>query len=234
LGAAIPPLNHIFASESSPGLLPKQCARLAVMLAFGCCVSSEAKVAAWVRPFVGDRPCVEVTGSISLTRSYNYILNNYVGEPYDAVVLLHDDLEVTDPDAEAKILYALDDPDVGLVGVAGGEARNGLAWWSANPVGHQMIDTGLIDFGVRAGQVKSIEGSFMVFSPRAVDKLRFDERYTGFHGYDDIGLEAGSQGFKVVVIDLDTHHHTVAGFKTPESEQAWVQADQMFREKWGL
>lgn len=206
-----------------------------VALAYGCCIGSWTRLGAYVMTQVDDAELIGFFGQRSIPVAYNLILNSYRDRKHDdLVVLLHDDLEVTDSHMEKKLRAAFVDPDVALVGVAGGRATNGLAWWGADPIGHQLIDTGLIDFGVREGDVDSIEGSFMVLSPWAVEHLRFDTRFTGFHGYDDIGMCARALGKRVVVVDVDTHHHTVAGFKSPEDEAAWVEADRRFREKWNL
>ncbi len=207
-----------------------------VNIAYGCCVGSVEKFEANVRPRVGASDVWTLYDQKSIGEAYNRILAEcaHHRESFDALVLLHDDLEMIDPLTHEKIMEALADPDVALVGVAGGRDIFGLAWWGATAVGHQRTDAGLIDFGTRIGEVQLVEGSFMVFSPWAIEHLRFDERFTGFHGYDDIGMVARAAGKKVVVADIDTHHHTMMGFKTPESAEAWGHADALFREKWGL
>jgi hypothetical protein len=90
----------------------------------------------------------------------------------------------------------------------------------------------MLTFSELAGDVEVLEGSIMVLSRWAIDNLAFDERYGGFHGYDDIGYEAIARGKRVVVADIDTYHHTVLGWKTGERFTAWVAADQKFKEKW--
>lgn len=202
-------------------------------VAYGCCVGSWDKLQAYVVPKVEGRELHCVWGTTSISVAYNQILDACSGRELDALILLHDDLEITDPDAESKFLEVLAYDQVAVAGVCGGSARNGLAWWSADPIGHQLTDTGMIDFGARRGEVESLEGSIMAFSPWALRRLRFDERFGGFHGYDHIGVRARRQGGRVVVVDVDTHHHTVTGFKSPESEAAWHEADRMFRATYG-
>lgn len=199
---------------------------------YGVCVGSWDKYRAFVEPHVG--PVLLMTDQTSIGEAYNTILDSYASHPPDAVILQHDDLEIIDPDAETKFLAAMDDPDVALVGVAGGYGVTSLAWWDANTVGHQLTDGGMIDFGQRSGHVDLLEGSILVFSPWAVQNLRFDTRFTGFHGYDDIAMVAKAAGKCVYVADVDTHHHTNMGFKTSESAAAWAHANQLFREKWGF
>lgn len=202
------------------------------MVRYGCCVGSWAKFYRNVASKIGDRQMMALSGQTSIAAAYNAILNVYSIRQSDAVILLHDDLEITDPDAEATFLRALKDPDVALVGVAGGSARGGLAWWNHDPVGHQLTDSMNIDFGPREGEVDLLEGSILVLSQWAVQHLRFDARLSGFHGYDEIAMQARSFEKKVVVVDVDTHHHTNVGFKSRDSESEWHAADRFFREKW--
>lgn len=202
------------------------------MIGYGTCVGSWEKLRRNVVPRTSGRPLLGLSGQSQLTVAYNTILDAYRGRGMDAVVLLHDDLDLCDPEAEAKFLQALSDPDVALVGVCGGTGDKSLAWWDSETVGHQMTDSGLLDFGERTGDVAFIEGSVLVFSPWAVENLRFDERYPGFLGYDDVCLTAREMGKRVVVADVDTHHHTTVGFKSPEIAAAWDVAEEIFQAKW--
>jgi hypothetical protein len=204
------------------------------VIEFGCCVSSFDKLQSFVLPYVGYRPLHAVCNAPSIAWAYNTILESvpFRMRGLDALILLHDDLEVTDPDADSKFLAAIEDPDIALAGVCGGRGVRSLDWWSYDTVGHQMIDTGLIDFGPRTGDVDSLEGSILVFSPWATRFLRFDESYPGFHGYDEISMLAKQHGKRNVVVDVDTHHHTVAGYKSEASAREWEEADARFRQKW--
>lgn len=203
---------------------------------YGCCVGSWDKFERYVRN--DKRELVTRHGANTIASAYNSILDEVCGSPRplpDALILLHDDLEIIDEDAEFKFTRALfTNPTVALVGVAGARrSAPTIAWWDCDPVGHQLIDTGLIDFGTRAGEVTALEGSIIVMSRWAVANLRFDERYAGFHGYDcDIVMQAREAGKTALVTDVDTHHHTNIGFKTDESAQSWRDADARFRDKW--
>jgi Glycosyltransferase like family len=201
-------------------------------VAYGSCVGSWQKLYRNVVPRVGDSPLFALSGQTSLCRAYNTILDAYRGRDLDAVILLHDDLEIVDRDAEAKFLKALADSDVAIAGVCGGKGDKTLAWWESKTVGHQMTDSGMLDFGERTGDVAFVEGSIMVFSPWAVEYLRFDERYPGFLGYDDVCLTARAAGKTVVVADVDTHHHSTIGFKSSAIKAAWDVAEGIFQDKW--
>lgn len=198
---------------------------------YGVCVGSWDRYNTYVAPRLAGRTVHTRFGETSIATAYNSILDACSADT--PLILLHDDLELTDPDAEQKLLAALE-PDVGLVGVAGGNGKHGLAWWLYDPVGHQLTDVLDIDFGPRTGDVDLLEGSLLVFSPWAVKILRFDERFPGFHGYDEIAAQARAAGMRCVVADVDTHHHSALGFKTETSHLQWLEADRLYREKWGL
>ena len=206
-------------------------------LAYGVCVGSWDKFNRNVVPRAVDRELMGVSGMDSIAVAYNKILRSChrLSFEMDGLILQHDDLEILDPPkAEAAILEAFDDEDVVLVGVAGGDARTGLAWWNIDPIGHQLTDSMNIDFGRRTGDVALLEGSLLAFSPWAIRHLRFDEEYPGFHGYDEIAMQAQAKGKRVVVVDVDTHHHSMVGFDSLDSHAEWHRADERFRKKWGL
>lgn len=204
-----------------------------VSAAYGVCVGSWDKFNRYVAPHTGGRPVMALSGQTYIGAAYNRILDAHRGCGLDMLILQHDDLEILDSEAEAKFADVFADPNVLLAGVAGGSARGGLAWWNHEPVGHQQTDAMFIDFGTRTGEVDLLEGSVLVFSRLAIDVLRFDLRFDGFHGYDDIGMQASREG-RAVVVDVDTHHHNPMGFKSEESHAEWLEADRLFREKWEI
>src|SRR5688572_28491408 len=150
---------------------------------YGVCTNSWERVQRYVTPRIEDRPLVALWNQISIAEAYNQILAVARDRQPDMLVLLHDDLELTDPDAETKLWMATREPDVALVGVAGGRDVRSLAWWNHETVGHQRIETQLLDFGTRTGDVDLLEGSLLAFAPWAYHNLRFDEFLAGFHGY---------------------------------------------------
>lgn len=204
-----------------------------LVIAYGCCVGSWDRFNRYVQPCLTDKGCFAISGAKSIATAYNSILTSCLPLELEALILVHDDLEIIDPEAEAKFLEVLKDPEVALVGVAGARGVGSMAWWNAETVGHQAIETGLIDFGVRTGDVDALEGSILVFSPWAIRFLRFDP-LPGFHGYDVlISRKARSYNKRVVVADVDTLHHTVLGFKSKDSESEWQAAEHYYQTKWG-
>jgi hypothetical protein len=204
-------------------------------IVYGCCVGSWDKFGRYVWPRVRGRRVITTSGWDAIVPAYNTILDAVSGPPRypDMLILLHDDLEITDEHAEEKFAAALVDDDVALVGVCGGGGKS-LYWWEHEPVGHQLTDVMNIDFGPRTGDVTLIEGSIMVLSAWALSHLRFDVRFRDFHGYDEIGMQARNAGKRVVVADVDTHHHNPMGYKSAESAAACRLANEQYRKKWRL
>jgi Glycosyltransferase like family len=215
-----------------------------MVTAYGCCVGSWTRYDEYVRPKASTGLMqVTLTNQQSISEAYNVILSSVATHNFivdgktdkiDALVLLHDDLEIIDNDFERKVKEVFEDPKVAIIGVAGGYGVGSLAWWNADTVGHQLTDSGMLNFAKRTGDVDSLEGSLLIFSAWAMQNLRFDTRFTGFHGYDDISMVANSRGKRVVVADIDTYHHTSLGFDSLESAELWAQADMLFRKKWGF
>jgi glycosyl transferase family 2 len=199
--------------------------------AYGACSGWPELLERYVVPRISGRPLMALHDQTSIADAYNTILDAHADLEIDALVLLHDDLEITDPQADEKIMTALE-MGADLIGVAGGSARAGLAWWNHDPVGHQRTDAMNIDFGPRTGDVDLLEGSILIFSPRAIKKLRFDTQFKGFHGYDEIAMQAHAAQLRVYVADIDTHHRTAMGFKSEASHLQWLNADELFRRKW--
>lgn len=203
-----------------------------VKIAYGCCVGSWDRFNENVRR--DDRPMFAISGNESITKAYNKILASVSLHYFDYLVLQHDDLLITDPNAEKKFIEAFQIPNVEVVGIAGGGITCGLAWWNSNPIGHQRVRTHTIDFGQRTGFVENVEGSFYVFSNWAIQNLRFDEDFQGFNGgYDEVTVRLRNYGKLAYVADIDTYHQTDVGFASQAKADAWNAADQLFREKWG-
>lgn len=198
-----------------------------MVIAHGVCVGDWGRFNRWVVPSALGG-ILALSGQTSIGDAYNTILDAAAAAKPDLLILQHDDLEITDPHAADKLAATMTD-DVAVAGVAGACGVESLAWWNYDSVGHQQTDTQLIDFGPRTGDVDGLEGSLLVFSPWAIQNLRFDP-LPGFHGYDVIICKkALARGKRVVVADVDTHHHVNLGFKTAASEAQWRLAEQYFQ-----
>lgn len=210
-------------------------------IGYACCVGSWERFSRYVLPHAqadgadGPRPVLGISGQDSIAAAYNLALDWGVRQNLDMLVLQHDDLEILDgTTSEDVFASALSEDGVELVGIAGGSARGGLAWWNHDPIGAQQTDAMMISHATRTGDVDLLEGSLLVFSRWAMDKLRF-ELWPGFHGYDEIAYRLRARwNRRAVVVDVATHHHTQLGFDDDASWQAWLAADAWFRKKWGI
>ena len=185
----------------------------------------------------------------SIFRSSNMLLD-WAKEHHDleALVILHQDAEIVDDDFCAKVREALADPDVALVGCAGAIGVRSIAWWEGavtwasfthrfNDFGGGEIPglswaPGAVPEYAETGQVDTIDGFVMAFSPWAIDNLRFDESIGGvLHGYDfDICMQANAAGKKVVTAPMRViHHHSLNLLSEAEG---WIAAHMKLTEKW--
>lgn len=184
----------------------------------------------------------------SIFRSYNLLLDRAAELPdLEALVLVHQDAEIADPDFVPKLREALKDPDVGLVGCVGSIGVRSIAWWEGSVKWasfiHRYDELGGGDFPgfswsgkekpayAETGEVDTIDGFVMCFSPWVVQNVRFDESLGKLHGYDfDFCLTVREAGKKVVTADFKTiHHHSLDLIKDPET---WVEAHMRIAEKW--
>jgi glycosyl transferase family 2 len=184
----------------------------------------------------------------TLFKNYNLILDLAAEhEDLEALVLLHQDAEIDDDDFCATIRAGLADPEVAIVGCAGAIGVRSIAWWDGAVTWasftHRYTEIGGGQFDsmswapeetpsfCHTGEVDSLDGFIMAFSPWAVRNLRFDETLGKLHGYDfDICCQAREAGKKVVTVDCKMiHHHSLDLISDPE---AWIEAYVRLAEKW--
>lgn len=148
------------------------------------------------------------------------VYNGFIREARDrsdceALVLVHDDVEILDPNFRAKVITATADRNVGVVGVIGGSDLTSVEWYNARRrVGRVHESRFAIDFGLSRGDVDVVDGLLLVLAPRAFRLLEFDEvACPAYHGYDtDYCLSARSAGLRVVVAPIDVLHRTKGGY----------------------
>jgi GT2 family glycosyltransferase len=209
------------------------------MIAFASCVGSPEKFREYAQPGLRlacepDSLVAEVTTRHSIFDAYNEVLDAFADcDDLEALVLLHEDLEIVDHGFCAKVRKRLADPEVAIMGVIGARDPRGLAWWEADGRGRCLETRGLVDFGGGSHDVDVVDGLLMVLSPWAVVNLRFDsDRFSGFHAYDlDLCLQARAAGKRVVVDEIAVMHHTKGGLG--DSDAYW-RNDSLLVEKWGL
>ncbi len=226
------------------------------MIAFGCAVTQPELYERWAAPGIAlarepDSVVYPNSSPGSIFRAYTPRLDLAAGhDQLEALVLLHQDVEIADPEFCAKLRGALADPDTGVVGCVGAVGVRSMAWWEGAvtwasfthryyeygggdlPAFAMDPDTAPAPAYARTGEVDTIDGFIMVLSPWCVRNLRFDESLGSFHGYDlDLCLQAREAGRKVRTADLKViHHHSLDLLGDPEN---WIEANVRLMQKWG-
>ena len=213
------------------------------MIAYGVCIGSEEKFARFAEPGIArasgpEAVVLKRAGGKSIFTAYNSILDEARELPeLEALVLLHDDAELRDPEFEAKVRKLFSDPSIGLAGAIGGSQVSSLSWWETEPHGRASWDgfpgegPRVDDFGTETVDVDSVDGFLLVLSPWVVTHLRFDDRtFRGFVGYAaDLSFTVRRSGKRVVVSDFPLHHH--AGV---HDRREFLAANARWRAKWGF
>src|SRR5437660_4516063 len=108
------------------------------MIAFGCSITkpevyagcAEAGIRRAVEP---DSEVIANAAAGSLARSYNLIKEMVADrEDLEALVLVHQDAEITDEDFCQRIRGVLEDPEVGVAGCVGAIDVRSIAWWEGS------------------------------------------------------------------------------------------------------
>ena len=163
-----------------------------------------------------DSVVLTPTASGSIFSNYNAIMDQAATmHELEALVLVHQDAEIQDPDFCVKLRTALADPEVGVVGCVGSLGVRSIAWWEGSVTWasfiHRYTELGGGDFPsltwneadkppyAQLGEVDTVDGFVLALSPWVVRNVRFDENLGQLlHGYDfDFCLqvrEAGTQG----------------------------------------
>jgi len=227
------------------------------MIAFGCAITDHEIYERFAEPGLRlaaepDSPILAFSsaglGDASIFRNYNLLMEEAAKlDDLEALVLVHQDAEIVDPDFCAKVREALRDPEVGIVGCAGAIGVRNIAWWDGSVTfasflhqyeeyGGGEIEGGTWDLTTappqaRTGEVDVIDGFVIGLSPWALRNVRFDESLGQLHGYDfDICQQVREAGRKVVTTHLRViHHHSLELIGDVEG---WIAAHMRVAEKW--
>ena len=163
------------------------------VIVYGICIGSEEKYSTFCgqaipAAFVDNSNIIESRQNDSIFTAYNAVLDQVAARPnVEALVLLHEDLELVPSDFEDQIRRHFQDPDVAIIGAIGGRGVQGVRWSQAHERFGRMPDSfnGANEFGGGTDEVDIVDGCLLVLSPWAVANLRFDSRrFKGFHAYD--------------------------------------------------
>jgi hypothetical protein len=223
------------------------------MIAFGSAIVEPTEYERWAEPGVrfaaedGSR-VLAYRAQSSIFRSYNLILDQAAAlDDLEALVLVHEDTEIVDPDFCGKVRRVLSDPEVGVAGCIGAIGVRSIAWWEGSVTWasfiHRYAEHGGGDLPgfawkasdmppyARTGEVDAVDGFLLVLSPWTVRNVRFDESLGQLHGYDvDFCLQVRAAGRKVVTADFHAiHNHSL---ELVSDTEAWVEAHMRVAEKW--
>ena len=196
------------------------------MIAFASCIGSMERFTRHAAPALQralepDSQFAELTTDTSILEVYN-----------EALVLLHDDVEILDPEHFCeRVRTVLSDPEIAIAGAVGARGVTGLNWWDGEVAGAVIEPRGFLEGDLEDREVDAVDGLLMVLSPWAVKHLRCDTAtFHGFHAYDvDLCFQARAAGRRVIAADLPVCHHTKGGYGDP---WIWKAADDAFRAKW--
>jgi Glycosyltransferase like family len=257
-GVLVDSLGGAVAIESEDGLTwdPRdswRAQRGVRVIAFGASMTSPELYERWAKPGVElacepDSQVLAIQGAGSLFRSYNLILEQAAAfGDLEALVLVHQDVEIVDRDLCAKLRETLRDPEVGVVGCLGAVGARSIAWWEGSVTWSSSVyrygDAGGGDVPalawngdqappyVRTGEVDTLDGSLLALSPWTVRNIRFDESLGQRHGHDfDLCMQARAAGRKVMTADLKVVHHHSLHLIT--DNEPWVAAHMRVAQKW--
>ena len=174
-----------------------------------------------------------LTGQSGICAPYNEFIREARRRPdCEAVVLLHEDAQIIDPDFRAKALAAVAEENVGVVGVIGGSDLRDHSWWHARRrAGLAYESHRVVDVGHRRADVDVVDGLLTIVSPAAFRTLLYDEEnFPRFHGYEvDYCLQVRDKGMRVVVRDIDVMHRPTSWSRDRED---WKAAGIAMAAKW--
>ena len=219
------------------------------MIAFGSAMTDPEAFRRYARPGIArasepDSEIYAVAAVGAISRGYNLLLDRAARqEGLEALVLVHQEVEIADPAACSKIRRAFEDPDVAVVGVAGATGVRSIAWWegeiSCGTVMQRYQEYGggeqpafcFKERGPAPAEVEAVDGFLMALSPWAVHNLRFDESLWLGHGYDlDFCLQVREAGRRVVTENLHVVHHH-ADLELIDDLDLWMVAHAQAAEK---
>jgi len=180
----------------------------------------------------------------SVCRSYNLLLDAAAArDDVEALVIVDEQVEISDPEFCRKVRAALSDPDVAVAGWMGASGVRGIAWWEGRVSrgavslrypehgGGELPACAWMPVEPAPREVDTVDGRLIALSPWAVANVRFDEELRLGFGYDlDYCVRVREQGRRVVTADFRAvHHHTLELVTKPG---VWIEGHIRMAEKW--
>lgn len=218
--------------------------RFGAVIVFGVCAGPTDTFERIAQPALErvrepDSIVIVLRGQTSICRAYNEMIDRALRlEGAEALVLIHDDLEIPDSRLCERLRRLCAEPDVAVVGVAGARGVRKLGWWEgARTFGGATAVTAESEFRFATDvpdgthDVDTVDGILLALSPAGMVRLRFDEEtFPGFDGYDGgLCADARAVGLRVVVTDLEVRHHNAHARSDPVP---FHRADLRWQLKW--
>ena len=165
---------------------------------------------------------------------------------YDILCFSHEDVQYDTPNWGARLLAHFNDPQVGLIGLAGGGPKPRVpSSWSSH-IRHSEVN--YIQHFPKSGResrlchgthdrsdrsplkpVICIDGFWMAARRDLALNKPFDEKhFPGFHGYDmDFSLQVSKTHRVCVAFDIMVHHFSEGSFN-----RAWMESAEQIVRKW--
>jgi len=219
------------------------------VIAFGTAITDSDEYRRHAQP--GIRRTVEPDSEVypfqavgAVGRSNNLILDHAAeSKELEALVLVDEKAEISDPDFCEKVRRAIGDPEVGAVGAVGATGGRSIAWWEGSVScgavtqrypdyeGGEMPAFSWTERAPAPAEVEALDGLLLVLSPWAVRNVRFDEALSLGHGYEvDYCMQLRSAGKQVTTADFGVIHHRP--LKVVDDLKLWAEAHIQLAEKW--
>lgn len=140
--------------------------------------------------------------------------------PY--VCFVHDDVIFHSQNWGEKVITHLQSPETGIIGLAGGDlvTRIPASWSTTGMISENIIKSDKTgrkktviaqnpkNFNGVKRPVILLDGVFMCMRRKLFESIKFDEKFTGFHGYDfDISIQSTIAGYiNYVIYDISLEH----------------------------
>jgi GT2 family glycosyltransferase len=208
------------------------------MIAFGCATTSGQDYLAYAAPGI-ERVAEEGSlvmrrhGRSSIQEPYNEMMDEAAArDDLEALVLLHQDIELLDDSLLARVRPLLADPRNAVISPLGWRDV-GLHRWSNSGNQYGRSRTPEMDVHHSAGsyEVDVADGVLFVLAPWVVRTVRFSGALAAdFHGYDvDFCRRVRARGGRIVCNDIPYVHHMVR----PWTDRAqFVRASRALAERW--
>ena len=161
---------------------------------------------------------------------------------YPNLCFVHEDVLFLTPDWGKKVAAHLTNPQVGIVGVAGGDVMTPVptGWYALNK-SMNIVESNAdgsesqhsfspINYSDTTRSVVLLDGVLLCMRKNLFEQIQFDEKLSGFHGYDlDISIQSFLAGYiNLVMYDVLIKHFSKGVF-------GWAYYNNLIyiTQKWG-